>query len=132
MKRYLSHLLVLTLVLAAVAVVLRLTAQFTWLLPIAVLYFAAVNGFAHSLTLNSMKKDARVFVKNFLFISVGTMMLHLVVIFCYAIYQMFVTKQIDGAKQFIVAFAVLFVIFILFETIELLLYIRRQKKENDV
>ncbi|MCF0212438.1 MAG: hypothetical protein HUK17_06055 [Bacteroidales bacterium] len=132
MKNYLVHLLVFSAALAVAAVALKFTAGFSWLLPIAVLYFAVVTGVSHSLTLKSMQKEARLFVKNFLLLSVGTMMLHLVIIFCYAIYQMFVTKQIDDAKRFIVAFAVLFVVYLVFETLELILFIRKQKKEQDV
>jgi len=131
MKKYFVHITILTLLLTVVALVLILTstASFTWLLPIAVIYYACVTSIGHAFVTHSMEKDPRTFVTRFLGASVGTMMLHLTFVVVYSVYHM-ATKQIGGTKEFLVAFSILFLIYLAFETIELVLHVKIEKKKH--
>lgn len=132
MKKYFIHIIILTLILVITSFILLWSGSenYSFLIPIFVLYFAVITAIQHNVVTRSMLKDPRTFVKNFLGISVGTMMLHLVVVFAYAISQMKSANQAHNAKMVIVSFCILFVIFLAFETIELVLFVRKYKEPN--
>lgn len=132
MKRYFIHIIILTLILVITSFILLWSGSenYSFLIPIFVLYFAVITAIQHNVVTRSRLKDPRTFVKNFLGISVGTMMLHLVVVFAYAISQMKSANQAHNAKMVIVSFCILFVIFLAFETIELVLFVRKYKEPN--
>lgn len=132
MKKYFIQIIILTLILVIASFILLWSGSenYSSLIPIFVLYFAVITAIQHNVVTKSMLKDPRTFVKNFLGISVGTMMLHLVVVFAYAISQMKSANQAHNAKIVIVSFCILFVIFLAFETIELVLFVRKYKEPN--
>lgn len=132
MKRYFIHIIILTLILVIANFILLWSGSenYSSLIPIFVLYFAVITAIQHNVVTKSMLKDPRTFVKNFLGISVGAMMLHLVIVFAYAISQMKSANQAHNAKMVIVSFCILFVIFLAFETIELVLFVRKYKEPN--
>ncbi len=132
MKKYFIHIIILTLILVITSFILLWSGSenYSFLIPIFVLYFAVITAIQHNVVTRSMLKDPRTFVKNFLGISVGAMMLHLVVVFGYAISQMKSANQAHNAKMVIVSFCILFVIFLAFETIELVLFVRKYKEPN--
>lgn len=132
MKKYFIHIIILTLILVIANFILLWSGSenYSSLIPIFVLYFAVITAIQHNVVTKSMLKDPRTFVKNFLGISVGAMMLHLVIVFAYAISQMKSANQAHNAKMVIVSFCILFVIFLAFETIELVLFVRKYKEPN--
>lgn len=132
MKRYFIHIIILTLILVITSFILLWSGSenYSFLIPIFILYFAVITAIQHNVVTKSMLKDSRTFVKNFLGISVGAMMLHLVIVFAYAISQMKSANQAHNAKMVIVSFCILFVIFLAFETIELVLFVRKYKEPN--
>lgn len=132
MKRYFIHIIILTLILVIASFILLWSGSenYSSLIPIFVLYFAVITAIQHNVVTKSMLKDPRTFVKNFLGISVGAMILHLVIVFAYAISQMKSANQAHNAKIVIVSFCILFVIFLAFETIELVLFVRKYKEPN--
>ena len=126
MRRYYLILVVLTLLLTAVVwwVSMRgpaLGSQHS-LLYILPLYFAVVTGIQHYVVSNSLKKDPRTFIKNFLGLTVGTLFLHLVVLSLWAF------THIPTAKPFIIVFGIGFVLYLVFETLMLVLLVRSHKK----
>lgn len=114
MKRYLTRLIVLTIVmmLAAFAMKWFHVAFFEPLplamLPLAVLYFAVVDAIQYWLTLNSVNKHPKVFVQSFLGISVAVLFLHLVVL----VGGMLLYPA--AGKRYAVAFMVLYVVYTVF------------------
>lgn len=132
MKKYFIHIIILTLILVITSFILLWSGSenYSSLIPIFVLYFAVITAIQHNVVTRSMLKDPRTFVKNFLGISVGAMILHLVIVFAYAISQMKSANQAHNAKMVIVSFCILFVIFLAFETIELVLFVRKYKEPN--
>lgn len=121
MKRYYLILIVLTAVLAVVAwgVGKSLGQAIFIALPF---YFGIVTGVQHYVVANSLKKDPRTFIKNFLGLTVGTLFLHLVVLSLWAF------THIPTAKPFIIAFGVGFLVYLVFETLMLVLLVRSNKK----
>lgn len=126
MRRYYLILVVLTLLLTAVVwwVSMRVPAlgsqhSILYVLP---LYFAVVTGIQHYVVSNSLKKDPRTFIKNFLGLTVGTLFLHLVVLSLWAF------THIPTAKPFIIVFGIGFVLYLVFETLMLVLLVRSHKK----
>ena len=126
MRRYYLILVVLTLLLTAVVwwVNMRVPAlgsqhSILYVLP---LYFAVVTGIQHYVVANSLKKDPRTFIKNFLGLTVGTLVLHLVVLSLWAF------THIPTAKPFIIVFGIGFVLYLVFETLMLVLLVRSHMK----
>lgn len=86
MKRYLTVLLVLTVVMVLLAFAVK------WFdvpffapvpvaaLPLTALYFAVVDGVQYWLTVRSVNKNPKAFVQFFLATTVGVLFLHLVVL----------------------------------------------------
>lgn len=126
MKKYYIKLLIIAVLLVLTSFLLLWcgTGYFLMAMPLAVLYFTVVTGLEHWAIVKSVTKDARVFVKNFLGLTVGCMFLHLVVLCIY----MF--THLQTAKVFTIAFCILYVIYLVFETIELLLFVKGLKNDK--
>ncbi|MBQ4376696.1 MAG: hypothetical protein II793_03270 [Bacteroidales bacterium] len=125
MRRYLFHLTLLSLVLvvASFALLWWAPALFIVAMPVTVVYFAVVTGFMHHFVTRSAHKDPRVFIKTFLGLTVGSLLLHLVVMTAY----MF--THLQHARLFAFAFAVCYVAFLVFETVELVAFVRAYQRE---
>src|SRR5574344_68483 len=124
MKQYYVKLLTLTIVLILISFGLLWfnTGWFLIAMPLAVLYFSIVTGLQYYATVKSVMKDPRIFIRNFLGLTVGMLFLHLIVLCIY----MF--THLSSAKLFTIAFCVLFVVYLLFETVELSMFVKKQKK----
>lgn len=124
MRRYLISLLSLTLLLVLASFVVLWTApqNFIVAMPLLALYFALVYGGEHFLIIRSAQKDPRTFVRNFLGITVGTIMLHLIVL----VVCMFTRPA--NAKLVAVAFLIGMACFLTFETIALVRFVKQAQK----
>lgn len=125
MKKYYLSLIVLTMVLVAASLV-ALWVGSKYYLPVLTalpLYFAIVNGSMHMGLEKSFYKDPRTFVKNVLGITVGSLFLHLIVLFIWSF------THIATAKIFIVGFCICYPTYLVFETLSLVLMIRNKRKE---
>lgn len=125
MKKYTITLTVITIVLvvASFAPLWANSSIYHPVLSALPLYFAIINGMMHYSVLKSFNKDYRTFVKNFLGITVGSLFLHLVVLFLWAF------THIATAKIFIIGFFICYATYLIFETIMLILMIRDKRRE---
>ena len=80
MKRYYIALSILTLLLLAASIAVRLfdAPQFHLFMPLLAVYFGVVAGVQHFVVVKSMKKSPRQFVQYFMGATVATLLLHLV------------------------------------------------------
>lgn len=126
MKKYLLSLLIVTGVLVLASFVLMWTGSslFLRITPVIPLYFGVVTGLQHYFTVQSAYKDPRIFVKNFLMLTVGVLLLHLLLIVVWSF------THIHSAKEFLLAFCICYVIYMVFETVMLVRFIKQQKKDN--
>ena len=126
MKRYYTALAIVTLVLVAAAfsVLLFSRPNFYLIMPILAVYFAIVTGIQHFVIVKSMKKSPREFVQYFLGATVVTLFIHLVVLASYLF------THTNQAKVFTISFCIGFATMLIFETVALILFVRRQKKEE--
>lgn len=128
MKNYFFHISILTLVLVLASFVILWCRPSFFLIamPIIALYFAVITGLEHYCVTRAAKKDPRTFIKSFLGVTVGSMMIHLVVLMVY----MF--THVQQARVFAIYFAICYVIHLAFETIELVRYVKayQQKLEE--
>ena len=118
MKRYYIILAVITIFLTFLAWWIKLSTVIIGL-PV---YFAVITGLQHYVVTKSLEKAPRTFIKNFLGLTVGTLFLHLVVLSLWAF------THISTAKPFIIAFGIGFVVYLIYETLMLVLHVRRYKK----
>lgn len=126
MRRYYISLVVVTLVLALVSFVVMWTApgRFLTVMPLLALYFAAVTGVQHYFVVKSMYQSPKRFVQFFLAATVAALFLHLIV---FAAYLFTHTQQ---AKLFAIAFCIGFAVMLAFETVALILLIRRERNRQ--
>lgn len=128
MRRYFIGLVSLTLLLVVVSFVMvwcpSCKAYYQVVLSALPLYFAVVTGLMHYAVVKSLHKAPRTFVKNFLGITIGSLFLHLAVLCIWTL------THLKGAKVFIVAFCVGYVLYLLYETVSLVLLVRRQQKQQ--
>ena len=126
MKKYYSSLIMVTIVmvLAAFCTLWFASNLFQTVLPFLPLYFAIITGLQHYAVVKSFNKDPRTFVKNFLGLTVGSLFLHLIIL---VISVLAFTKT---AKIFIIAFCICYFVYLAFETISLILYVKRKQKGN--
>ena len=127
MKRYYIILALLTVLLTALAWWVQLStlnSQLSTIILALPLYFAVITGVQHYAVVNSMKKDPRTFIKNFLVLTVGTLFLHMVILSLWAF------THIPTAKPFIIAFGIGFVVYLVYETLMLVLLVRSQKNNH--
>lgn len=127
MRRYLLSLIILALVLslASFCVLWIAPAAFHIFMPLLVLYFTAVTGLQHFFALQATKKDARTFIKVFLGLTVGTLFLHLIVLTVYLFTHL---AQALTAKHFLIAFCIGYIVYLVFETVALLLLVRQKRQ----
>ena len=125
MKRYYISLIIITLllVLAAFGSLWFGAQYYQTILPFLPLYFAVITGIQHYVVVKSLYKDPRAFVKNFLGVTVGSLFLHLVILCLWAFTHM------TTAKTFIIAFCICYIVYLAFETIQLVLLVRRKRNE---
>ncbi len=125
MKRYYITLIIITLllVLAAFCTLWFADGIFQTILPFLPLYFAVVTGLQHYVVVKSIYKDPRTFVKNFLGLTVGSLFLHLVLLCLWAF------THIPTARTFILAFCICYIVYLAFETVALVLLVRRKRNE---
>lgn len=93
-------------------------------MPILALYFAIVTGVEHYAIIQSIYKSPRTFVKNFLGITIGSLFLHLIVLFFWAF------THIETARMFVVTFSIGYLSYLVFETIALVIFIKQQRKKQ--
>lgn len=126
MKRYAIALLLLTLLLVAAAFCTLWFGNgvFQTVLAVLPVYFAVITALMHYTIVKSLYKDPRSFVKAFLGLTVGCLFLHLVVLVAWSFTHM-VT-----AKAFILAFGIGYVAYLVFETISLVLIVKRKRDSN--
>lgn len=121
MRRFYLFLVILTLLLT-VAAWFGFRACAMPILMALPLYFAVVSGVQYYTVANSLQKDPRTFIKNFLGLTVGTLFLHLVVLSLWSF------THIPTAKPFIIAFGIGFTVYLLYITLMLVLLVRKYKK----
>lgn len=128
MKRYLISLLILTLVLAVVALALGAFApgSFNVAYLILVAYFALVTGVQHMFVTRSTKADPRTFVRNFFMVTLLVLALHMIVMVVYVFSHL---KDAMANKTFAIAFLTGYFAYLVFETVALVMYVHRQQKE---
>ena len=129
MKRYLTGLSVLTVVMLLLSVAVKwLAVPFfapvaSWMLPVAVLYFAAAYGVQYWMTVSSVNKHPKAFVQFFLATTVGVLFLHIVVL----VGGMLMNPA--GGKRFAIAFLLLYVVYTVFMTVSLVRFMKNPQGE---
>ncbi len=126
MKNYLIALLSLTgvMVIATLIMLWCGSPYYLAILPCIPLYFGVVNGIQHYIVIKSAYKDPRVFVKNFLMLTVIVLLLHLCIIVAWSF------THIATAKTFLLVFCICYLVYVVFETIALVLFIKNQRKDQ--
>jgi len=126
MIRYYITLAIVTLVLiaAAFSVLLFSRPNFHLVMPLLALYFAIITGIQHYVVVKSMKKSPRQFVQYFLGATVAVLFLHLVVLASYLF------THVEQAKSFTLAFSIGFATMLVFETVAMVLYVKRAKDKK--
>lgn len=125
MKRYLVGLALLTVVMVLLALAGKWAAMPflapvpTWMLTVAVLYFAIAYGVQYWMTVSSVNKHPKAFIQFFLATTVGVLFLHLVVL----IGGMMLNTT--AAKRFAVVFLILYVVYSVYMTISLVQFMRK-------
>ncbi|MBQ6069332.1 MAG: hypothetical protein IJK84_07515 [Bacteroidales bacterium] len=125
MKRYYVALIGITvlLVLAAFCTLWFADSLFQTIFPLLPLYFGVITGVQHYVVVKSLYKDPRTFVKNFLGLTVGSLFLHLAILCLWAFTHM------PTARNFILAFCICYIVYLAFETIQLVLLVRKKRNE---
>ena len=126
MKRYYIALAILMIVMLAASVVVKMTTAsfFHLFMPLLAVYFAVVAGVQHYIVVKSMQKSPRQFVQYFMGATVATLLLHLVVFAAY----LFTHPQ--QANVFAITFSIGFAAMLIFETVALVIFINRQRKNS--
>lgn len=127
MKKYYICLVSITLALVLSSFCLLWFNQELFLPILAALpiYFAVVTGMMHYGIVSSFYKDPRTFIKNFLGITVGSLFLHLAILFIWSL------THIQSAKTFILGFCICYATYLVYETISLILVVHKKRKENE-
>lgn len=127
MRKYFVTLLSLTLALVIASFVLMWCKSplYVAIAPLIPLYFGIITGIGHYFVVKSAYKAPRAFVKNFLAITVGTLVLHMIVMTVY------IFSHLHTATSFLTLFCIGYIVYLLFETSALMLFVKRQKKQND-
>lgn len=129
MKRYLIGLSVLSAVMLLLSLVAKgaampfLAPVPTWMLVVAVLYFAVAYGVQYWMTVGSVNKNPRAFVQFFLATTVGVLFLHIVVL----VGGMLMNPA--GGKRFAIAFLILYVVFTVYMTVSLVRFMKNPQGE---
>ena len=130
MKRYYIALAIVTLLLVAAAFSVLLFAQpeFHLFMPLLAFYFAIITGLQHFVVVKSMKKSPQRFVQFFLGSTVVALFIHMIVLFSIVFFRYFHAPH--AAKVFILSFGIGFAAMLVFETVALLVHIKREKNKE--
>ena len=129
MKRYFIGLLMLSILMVLLAFAVKWTEMAffepvaIWMLPAAVLYFAVAYGVQYWLTVSSVNKHPKAFIQFFLATTVGILFMHIVVL----VGGMLLNPA--GGKRFAIGFLILYVIYTLYMTVELVRFMKNPNKE---
>lgn len=96
------------------------------IMPVIPIYFAIITGLQHNFITTSLNKDPRTFVKNFLGITVGALLLHLILM------TLWMFTHPTQAKVFALTFCICYVVHLVYETTALAIYVRKHDKNNPV
>lgn len=124
MKKYFTRLFIVTVIMV-VAAFIPLWCGAPWFLaimPVIPLYFCVVTGLEHYFIVKSAYKDPRIFIKNFLMLTVITLLLHLSVIMVWSF------THITTAKRFLLSFCIAYLVFIVYEVTEQVFFIKHQQR----
>lgn len=126
MKRYYISLVAITLALTLVSFLVMWFAPQSYLpvMPLLALYFGVVTGVQHWVVCRAMYKSPRAFVQIFLGSIVAVLLLHIVVLVLYLL------NHVAQAKLFAIAFCIGYVVYLAFETVSLVLFVDRQRKNR--
>ncbi len=127
MRRYIISLIAMTLGLVILSFVVMYAMPDRWLLvmPFMAIYFGIITWLQHFIVTRAMYKSPRIFVQQFLGITVGVLAVHLVVIAAY------ILTHPTHAKTFVIAFLIGFLISWVFETIATIKFIREEKRKRE-
>ena len=127
MRRYYISLLVVSLILVLTTFIIMWAAPHVFItaMPLLVLYFTVLTAVQHSIVVRAMQRSPKTFVQIFLGTTIGALFLHLIVIAVY------VLSYFETWRPFLLTFAVCFVVYLAFETVALVRYIDRAKKNKD-
>lgn len=125
MKRYFVSLLVLTLALVLVSLVpLWLSQDYLKITSVLPLYFGIVTGILHYGVVSSAYKAPRTFIKNFLGLNLGSLFIHMIVLFAWSL------THVAYARHFILCFCICYIAYLVFETIALILFVKNKRQDN--
>ena len=129
MRKYLIALLCLAflLVVATFVTLWYSPANFAAIMPAVVFYFTAITAAQHYLVVRSARQSPRTFIKVFLGLTVGTLFLHLIVMVTY-MFTHLSAEQAHNARLFLITFCICYIAFLIFETVALVLTVRKEKK----
>ena len=127
MKRYYISLLAVTLALTLLSFAIMWFAPDRYFpaMPLLALYFGLVTGVQHWVVVKAMYKSPRAFVQIFLGSIVAVLLLHIAVMVFYLL------SNPTHAKSFALAFCVAYVVLLVFETVSLVLLVKRKRNNTE-
>lgn len=127
MRRYIIALLAMTLGLVVASLAVMYLRPERWLLamPLLALYFGVVTAIQHWIVTRALYRSPRIFVQQFLGVTVGVLVVHLAVIAVYLF------THPAHAKTFVIAFLVGFVVSWVFETLATIKFVREEKRKRE-
>ena len=128
MRKYLTALLVMTLVLVLASFVVMWVAPQHWLpvMPLLALYFGVVCGVQHWLVTRAMYRSPKIFIQMFLGTVIGVLFIHIVVLAAYLL------THPSHAHLFTLAFCIGYAVSLAFETTALVRFVNdeRRRRQN--
>ncbi len=127
MKTFFKHLLFISVCITAITALLALTKS-TWFLPIffgIIVYFTTITYLTYRCIHKVFEKNAKRFPQVFMLTTFCKLFLHIIVLAGY----MF--THLLEAKRFLVFFAVVYLIYTVFETISLVKLVRSSTKKKN-
>ena len=126
MRRYLIALIGVTLAMTAISFIVMwlLPQYYISAMPLLALYFGVVCGVQHWLVTRAMHRSPKTFVQIFLGSVVGVLFLHLIVL------AVNLFSHPSLARLFTIAFAIGYAVSLVFETIALVRFVDRYRKEK--
>lgn len=126
-RRYIISLLAMTLALVLLSFIVMFISPDKWLMamPFIALYYGIVTGLQHWLVTKAMFRSPKAFVQQFLGTTVGILFLHL------AVMAIYLLTHPGNAKIFTIAFLIGFVVSWVFETLAILMFIKKEKKKRE-
>ncbi len=126
MRRYLISLLATSIIMVLAAFIVMWAAPdvFIVAMPLLVLYFAVLTLVQHYLVVRGMSRSPKTFVQIFLGTTIGVLFIHLIVLATFLI-----TNPGQG-RRFLIAFCIGYVVYLVFETVALVRFVDREKKNR--